>query len=583
MRVPMTTRPSDSSADAALLLQQVRGADQSELPIAVTLGEDHAIHHVNQAFARFLHQTPQQLEGMCFDSLTRDPASTETLFQRALRSGVTESATDLAYRGAGGKTLFGATLVRRVDGSPDSAAVVHVVDTTGPMVAAPSTPSFLVQANEQLVLGSLREQELAEIAAKATVDLQRLLARQSLLAGASALLSTSLDLDTTLRAVLRLTVPELAECSFVRLFAAAAAPRLAVAHEDSALERQLVGLLPELETDAHLAVLEAGVRQNGGSMVLRRLAEGTGQGVSSLRRLHSRVLCGMGARSGLAVPLSTRGELIGVLFLVAFSDRHRFEPHDVELAEELGRCASSALDNARLFHEARQASRMREDVLAIVSHDLRNPLSAIAMTVEHLLRLMPTSEALDTRRSLELIQRSSAHMSRLIEELLEVANIQTGYVALEYTHVSLKTLIERAIEMFAPAAARKDLRILCRGGAGDPSLRCDADKMVRVIGNLLGNAIKFTPRGGCVEVDGVAVEDDVRVRVSDTGPGIAIQEQPKLFEQYWKGEKTGRIGMGLGLYIARGIVDAHRGRIWVESEPPNGSSFIFTIPRGLAS
>ena len=577
----MTNLPIERSTDDELLLRQVRGAERSDLPTAVTQGKLHLVHYANEAFARLLGRTAQGLRGVVFDSLTVDRERAVELFGRALRSGVVETSANLAYTGPEGKTLFAATLVQRLEGLRGPATVVHTVDTTlvtrtgsGPA----STPDLVMLANEQLVLGSLREQALAEVTAQASIERERLLRRQSLLAGASALLSSSLSLAATLRAAAGLALPELAECGIIRLLGAGSAPRTAVAHLDSELHEQLARSQNELANDSDLAALEAGALQNRGPFQLRLSDEAGGAPREAARCL----LRKCGAQSGLAIPLAARGAVIGVLFFVSFSGG-RFEPSEVEFAQELGRRAGRALDNAQLFHDAQQAARMREDVLAIVSHDLCNPLGAISMTAQHLLGQLSATAAPKVRGGLELIHRAGDHMRRMIDELLEVANIQAGHLALQYAQVSVGSLVGRGLEMFERASAEKGVRLASRLAAVDTDLPCDVEKVVRVIANLLGNAIKFTPRGGSVEISSFVHEDSACISVRDTGPGIAKEEQSRLFEQYWKGDQAGRIGMGLGLYIARGIVDAHHGRIWVESEPPHGSAFIFALPLVLSA
>jgi signal transduction histidine kinase len=567
------------STDADVMLRLARATDRSHVPGAVVRGDAHLVHHVNAALARFLGRTPQQLEGLTFQTLTQEPERAEALFGRALHSGALECATDLAYAGQADATLYGATLIRRVEETQELVSVVHIVDTTlitrnRPDLA--TTPRLLMLANEQLVLGSLRERELADVAAQASLEMERRLRRQSLLAEANALLSTSLSLADTLRAAAGLALPELAECCVVRLLASSASPRIAVAHVDLETERRLAGLHQELASDPELAVLEAGVLQKQSPFRIRLVSE-LPPVSSPVGRTVRHVLCELGAQSGLAVPLTARGAVIGVLFLVALSSR-AFEPSDDEFALELGKRVSRALDNAQLFHEAKQASRMREDVLAIVSHDLRSPLNAVTMTVQHLLRTMKSGEPLATRKALELMGRSSEHMRRLIDELLEVANIQTGHLVLHCAPASLDDLVGCALELVQGSSSQKEVRLTCRSDPPGTWLTCDADKVVRVVINLLSNAIKFTPRGGAVELSTSLAEGEVRIAVSDNGPGIASEEQPKLFEQYWKGDQTGRIGMGLGLYIARGIVEAHGGRIWVKSELTRGSTFVFALP-----
>lgn len=575
----MTTHIQDVSTEADVLRALARSTDRSHVPGAVIRGDEHLVHHVNAALARFLGRTPQQLEGLPFASLTQEPERAEALFGRALQSGAIECASDLAYVGHADNTLYGATLLQHVDQASELVSVVHIVDTT--LIARNrgdlgTTPRLLMLANEQLVLGSLREQELAEVAAQASLEMERRLRRQSLLAGANALLNTSLSLADTLRAAAGLALPELADCCVVRLLGSGASPRMAVAHIEPETEGRLASLHQELASDPELAVLEAEVLQTESVARLPRMAE-LPRTSSPVGHTGRHVLRDLGAQSGLAVPLTARGSVIGALFLVTFGDR-AFEPWDEECALELGKRVSRALDNAQLFHEARQASRMREDVLAIVSHDLRSPLNAVTMTVQHLLRTMPETGPLATRKSLELMGRSSEHMKRLIDELLEVANIQTGHLVLHCTSTSLDSLLGSALELVQGSSSQKGVFLSSRSGPPATWLTCDADKVVRVIINLLSNAIKFTPRGGSIDISTSVCEGEVLVAVRDTGPGIASEQQPKLFEQYWKGDQTGRVGMGLGLYIARGIVEAHGGRIWVESELSHGSTFTFALP-----
>jgi len=457
-----------------------------------------------------------------------------------MQSGVTESAVDIAYRCENGRTRFGATLVRRVDGLHEPAAVVHVVEAAPP-----------------------------------DEEMERLLARQCLLADASVLLNASLDLTATLHAVVRLALPELAECCLVRLFEPGKPAHTSIGHVNAELEQQLVRLGSKLADDDDLSALEGSVLRSEAAYALRSLSSDSGEKTPAddSRRCLSRCL---GAKSCLAIPLSARSETIGLLYLVAFAEQS-FELRDIEFAQELAQRASTALDNARLLHGARQTS-LSEDVLRTVSHDLRSPLGAITMTVQYLLRHIVHGENAPTHKELQLIHRSSAYMERLIEELLEIPSFERGAIALQYSQVSLRSLLQRAQEMFARAACQKGVRVSCRCAAADECFACDAEQMLRVVSNVLGNAIKFTPRGGAVDLAGFVSEGEVHIRVTDTGPGISKDQQPKLFERYWKGDIAANQGVGLGLYIARCIVEAHRGRIWVESEPPAGSSFIVALP-----
>ncbi|MDB4986244.1 MAG: sensor signal transduction histidine kinase [Myxococcaceae bacterium] len=566
----------EECAVPASMRLHVESAMRSQVPIAITRGSTHRIHYVNTAFAHFIGCPQQQLVGQCMGRLSREPERMDALIERACHACVTELSPDLAYVCPDGSTLFGATVVQPIAGLEEPGAVVLVIDTT--MITHGRSSVLrssleLKQANEQLLLASLREHDLADRAADAKLEVERLLHRKSVLAEASTLLSASLELERTLDLVTRLMLPELADGCILHIASEGTTDPLRCAHVDPEQAQRWQARAHELRNDRGLSALIGRALASGQPEVCAELPLAC-EPLPGPPRL---VLHALSARALLAVPLEARGSAIGVLVLVSCSAERRFEPMEIELAVELGRRGSAAIDNARLYHEAQRALRMREDVLAIVSHDLRNPLSAISMSVERLLKHVPAPDPLELAASYELIHRSSKHMRRLIEELLDVASIQSGELYLERAEVSAEAVLGEALDMLRPVAEQQGVILQLHPVDPDLRLHCDLERAVRVIANLVGNAIKFTPRGGSVQVTCTRQGQQVRVDVADTGPGIQESELPRLFEQYWKGEQTGRTGMGLGLYIARGIVEAHGGRIWVESHPPHGSTFSFTL------
>jgi signal transduction histidine kinase len=255
------------------------------------------------------------------------------------------------------------------------------------------------------------------------------------------------------------------------------------------------------------------------------------------------------------------------------------EKAERQALKEAERQRALAADNARLYRAAQQATRQREDVLAIVSHDLKNPLSTIRLSTTVLSsRLARTPEASVVERQVSTINRAVARMLVLIHQLLDAARLEAGQaLAVQLRPEPLDPLLGEALELIEPQASQKSLRLEPPPATG-LVVSCDRDRILQVLANLLSNAVKFTPDGGTLRVEGHRVGGEVQVSVRDTGPGIPESVQSHLFERHWQAEGTARQGSGLGLYIAQGIIGAHGGRIWVKSTPGKGSTFTFSLP-----
>lgn len=236
----------------------------------------------------------------------------------------------------------------------------------------------------------------------------------------------------------------------------------------------------------------------------------------------------------------------------------------------------SDLTEIRETEEAlRRAVRAREEVVAVVSHDLRSPLGTISAGAELLLDLDLSRER--RREHLRAIYRASEQMHRLIRDLLDVSRIEAGGLSIDATPTPVEELVRRAREIAAPLARDASLDLETSVEEGLPPVRVDRDRILQVLSNLMGNAVKFTPEGGRIRLRASREAGEVVVEVADTGPGIAPEDQEHLFDRFWQVDRANREGTGLGLAIARGIVEAHGGRIWVESEPGKGSRFRFTL------
>jgi signal transduction histidine kinase len=224
---------------------------------------------------------------------------------------------------------------------------------------------------------------------------------------------------------------------------------------------------------------------------------------------------------------------------------------------------------------AEQALSTKEELLRIVAHDLRSPLGAILLRASTLGRSSADEQARASARSIMAI---CERMAGLIESLVEAANVESGRLSLTVQRFAVGELIRAAIDTFTPAAADKSIHMEGAVTPADLELTADRERLLQVISNLLGNALKFTPAGGVVGVGAKVRGGQVRFEVRDTGPGIAPENHGHVFERYWGSDRQGGGGIGLGLYIAKGIVDAHGGRIWVESAPGRGAGFFFEIP-----
>jgi light-regulated signal transduction histidine kinase (bacteriophytochrome) len=257
---------------------------------------------------------------------------------------------------------------------------------------------------------------------------------------------------------------------------------------------------------------------------------------------------------------------------------HPWTASDLEAADELRRRAIEVDLERRLLSEQR-AVRARDDLIAVVSHDLKNPLSAILMQTESMLKRASagSEESLHLLRvGVERIARSATHMKALIEDLLDLARIETQRFTLHLQSVESRHLLDEALLAALPLAEPK--RITLAVDLIDlPRLEADPERIFRVLSNLLGNAVKFTPEGGTITLRAAPRGDELLITVIDTGPGIAADHLPHVFERYWQAGPASRAGAGLGLYIARGIVEAHGGRIWAESSA-GGATLIFTLP-----
>ena len=403
--------------------------------------------------------------------------------------------------------------------------------------------------------------------------------RAQFLSEASRVLGASFDYHTTLASLARLAVPTLADhCVIDVMGRDGLVERVAVAHTDPAKEallreaaRFVCGGTPP---SYHLCRTLV-----GGEVVL--VEHVTSADFAVIHEEHRRIVERLQPRSLLAVPLRASERIIGVLALYTSESERHFGAEDLGLSEELARRASLAIENARLFHEAREATTARDEMLSVVAHDLRNPLGTIRMAASLMLETLPGAERSAERNQAEMIRRASDRMNRLIQDLLDVRRVESGRLTVETRQISVAALIREAVEMLRPLATASSLELRAEMPDTLPMAVADPSRVQQVLSNLVGNAIKFTPAGGRIQVRAQHLAREISLAVIDTGPGIPPDQLPHIFSRFWQAKPTDRRGIGLGLAIAKGIVEAHGGRIWVESRVGEGSSFVFTLPAAV--
>jgi PAS domain S-box-containing protein len=409
---------------------------------------------------------------------------------------------------------------------------------------------------------------------------ERIEKEQRFLSEAGAVLASSLDYEQTLATVGQLVVRDLADWCVVDIIEGdEQLKRLKVVSADpnkAALALQLERIPLDLSRPSLIRLVVASRRPVVIERVTPRELESFAQSAEHLRLLRA-----ADPRSVIGLPLLIREQLLGVLVFISSSPSRVYGTSDIPFAEALAQRAALAIENGRLYRAAVQATRLRDEVLGVVAHDLRNPLAVILMRSAAQRRRGSEPERRDQASS-EAIHRSANRMKRLINDLVDVTMVEAGQLGLDRAAVCARRLLVDAVESQRPLAAGAEIDVQLDVGPELPDIWADEHRLLQVLDNLIGNAIKFTPAGGRIVIGATPRELEVLFRVNDTGYGISPTELPHVFDRFWQARKASGEGAGLGLPIARGIVAAHGGRIWVESILGRGTSFFFTIPRADA-
>ncbi len=293
-----------------------------------------------------------------------------------------------------------------------------------------------------------------------------------------------------------------------------------------------------------------------------------------------------GVTAYAGIPLLTAdGHALGTLCVMDFKVRN-WSADEISSLTDLAAAVSTEIElrmdiaqRQRVEHELQRALQLRDEVLGIVSHDLRNPVHTVTLAAGMLLELVgdgPEEEM--TRKNLHVIQRSAQQMESLIRDLLDVASVGAGRLSVKLRRHDAEQLLLSAAEVLRPIVEGAGLRFDVDVPARPSAILSDASRFVQLLSNLVGNAVKFTAPGGSIRVVASAADGETCFSVRDSGAGIPAHDLPRLFERFWQAKRGDRLGAGIGLAISKGIVEAHGGRIWVESQLGEGTTFHVAIP-----
>ncbi len=404
---------------------------------------------------------------------------------------------------------------------------------------------------------------------RARIGAERSLRALRTASDATAVLLSTFDYRSALRHVARMLATELASGCVIDIEEELGFERFA--HVPSQEEGVVATALSDLVGN---------VTRYRSAVATARVSPSVPDGDARSRVVAAQARRALGVDWIVSVPISPDGtNVLGVL--TVFGSKPDHAPLPISIVEELARRAAVAIENGRLYLAAIEAARQREQVLSMVSHDLKNSFCVILMSVARVLEVMPEVERRQRGRSqLELIERSARRMMKLVADLLDVAAIDAGRISVTPRPCAVKGLVGEVFEELNAQAKAAGVELVCEVPNELPSAQADAHRITQVLTNLVGNAIKFTAAGGTVTARAfVAEERTLAVSIIDTGVGIPAAHLEHVFDRFWQGP-TGKTGSGLGLAICRGLVERSGGRIWAKSTPGLGTTMTFTLPLG---
>jgi PAS domain S-box-containing protein len=417
-------------------------------------------------------------------------------------------------------------------------------------------------------------------------ELKRSEQQLRILADVGSVLAQSNGSEDALRQLAELVITELADWCVVDILEGNGPRRLAVAHADPAKRRLAEEIERRYPPDAERSGSLASVVRTGRAVVTADVSRETLRAASADEE-HFKLLEQAGIGSAVVLPLIARGQVLGAMTLVRAPTREPYSEADLPLLEELARRAALSVDNARLLEEANEAVRLRDDFLAMASHDMRTPLSVILANIQLARRKLAAGEHADASRHMESAERTTQKMTGLVGELMDVTILRAGHqLPLRHEQADLAAIARAHAEDYQRMSDQHRVAV----SAPDTLVgEWDASRVERVLRNLLDNALKYSPHGGDIRLE-VTEETDASGRrwaaiaVEDEGVGIPEDELPQLFEKYQRGSNTRELrGTGLGLAGSRAVIEQLGGSIEVSSRLGVGSVFTVRLPANAAS
>ena len=400
------------------------------------------------------------------------------------------------------------------------------------------------------------------------------------LAEASAALASLVDYESTLQNVARLAVPFFADwCAVDMLQPDGSLRRLAIAHADQAKTQLAQELQQRYPSDVRLPCGAYQVVRTGQSELVEEILDARLVEVAQDQD-HLRILRELGLKSYLCVPLRVRGKNLGAITFVGGESGRRFDTTTLRVAEDLAHRAAVAVENARLYQQVREADRRKDEFLAMLAHELRNPLAPIQNALQ--IMRMPGVETSIAGKARDMAERQMHHLTRLVDDLLDVSRVVRGKVQLRPEVVELQSVVTRALETAQPVVQAYRHEVTVSLPSEPLWLKADPVRLAQVIANLLNNAAKYTEQGGHIWLAAGMEGTDVVLRVRDNGIGIPAEMLPRIFEMFVQVDRSiGRSqgGLGIGLTLAKSLVEMHGGGVEAHSDGPGqGSEFVVRLP-----
>jgi PAS domain S-box-containing protein len=540
-------------AEAKLAEQQAQFLTLAEsIPqLAWMAGPNGYIHWYNRRWYEYTGTTPEQMEGWGWRSV-HDPSVLPQVLERWQASLNTGNPFEMVFPLRGADGVYRPFLTRVMPQRNQEGQIIQWFGTNTDIDEVKRVEAALRQSEQ----------------------------RARFLAQASADFAEITDYKSTLQKVASIAVPSFADwCAVDLLNPDGSLQRLAVKHTDPAkvrLAHELMERYPPHPDDPHGVPY---VVRSGMSELMEEIPDELL--VQSARdEEHLCIARALGLRSYICVPMRSKGRTLGVLTFVTAESGRRYDSEDLVAAEDLGRRAAIAIENANLYRTLQEADRRKDEFLATLAHELRNPLAPIR-TGLHVLKLAKDDPTV-AENARTMMDRQLNHMVRLVDDLLDVSRITRGKLELRKERVELAAVVQNAVEASRPLIDQQGHELIVKLPPTPVYLEADATRLTQVLQNLLNNAAKYSERAGHIWLIAAQEAEEIVVSVKDTGIGIPASHLPRIFDMFSQIDSAlekAQGGLGIGLSLVKGLVEMHGGTIAARSEGPgHGSEFVIRLP-----